>query len=147
MKIYLGTDHAGYDLKEQLKIFLTEELNFEVVDFGADSFDKNDDYPDFIKPVAEVVADSENLGIILGGSGQGEAIVANRTSGIRCAVYYGGPKEIITLSKEHNNANVLSLGARFLSIEDAKDSVKLWLETKFSEEERHVRRIAKIDNY
>jgi ribose 5-phosphate isomerase B len=148
MKIYIGTDHAGYDLKEQLKNFLTKEFNYEVVDFGANRFDENDDYPDFIRPVAQAVAnDVESLGIILGGSGQGEAIVANREKGVRAIVYYGGLREIIKLSREHNDANILSLGARFLSIDEAKEVVKLWLETKFSAKERHKRRIRKIDNY
>ncbi len=147
MKIYLGTDHAGYDLKEQLKKFLAEDLGHDVTDFGADSFNENDDYPDFIVPVAKAVAnDSDSFGIILGGSGQGEAMTANRERGVRAVVYYGGPIEIIKLSREHNNANILSLGARFLSIDDAKSVVKLWLDTPFSQKERHQRRIKKIDN-
>jgi len=148
MKIYLGTDHAGYDLKEKLKQFLIEGLGHDVVDFGADSFNENDDYPDFIVPVAKAVVDDiGSFGIILGGSGQGEAMSANREQGVRAAVYYGGPKKIITLSREHNDANILSLGARFLSEDDAKDAVKLWLETQFSGKDRHKRRIEKIDNY
>lgn len=147
MKIYLGTDHAGYELKEQLKQFLISELGYDVVDFGAESFDGEDDYPDFIKPVAKAVAnDGDSLGIVLGGSGQGEAITANRQQGVRAVVYYGGPIEIIKLSREHNNANILSLGARFVSFDDAKSVVKLWLDTPFSQKERHQRRIKKIDS-
>ena len=146
MKIYIGTDHAGYDLKEKLKQFLIEDLGHDVIDFGADSFDEGDDYPDFIVPVAKVVADDAgSFGIILGGSGQGEAMSANREHGVRAAVYYGGPKEIVTLSREHNNANILSLGARFVSLEEVKDVVKLWLGTEFSGNERHQRRIDKLD--
>jgi len=146
MKIYLGSDHAGYDLKEQLKKFLAEELDYEVTDFGAEVFDESDDYPDFIVPVAKAVANEKgSLGIILGGSGQGEAMVANRERGIRAAVYYGGPIEIITLSREHNDANILSLGARFLGVDNAKEAVKLWIETEFSCNQRHKRRIEKID--
>ena len=146
MKIYLGSDHAGYDLKEQLKKFLAEELDYEVTDFGAEVFDESDDYPDFIVPVAKAVANEKgSLGIILGGSGQGEAMVANRERGIRAAVYYGGPIEIITLSREHNDANILSLGARFLGVDNAKEVVKLWIETEFSCNQRHKRRIEKID--
>ena len=146
MIIYLGTDHAGFKLKESLKTYLAG-LGYEVEDFGAFEYDPNDDYPDFIRSVAEAVAKNpdEDRGIILGGSGQGEAMVANRFPGIRAAVFYGGPQDIIKLSREHNNANILSLGARFLSEEQAKQAVKLWLETSFSNEERHIRRIKKID--
>jgi len=146
MKIYIGTDHAGYDLKEKLVLFLKEELGHDVVDLGAEMFDVQDDYPDFIRPVAQAVAsDKESVGIILGGSGQGEAMVANRVHGVRATVYYGGPTEIITLSRAHNDANVLSLGARFISSEEAQEVVSLWLKTSFSGDERHMRRIDKID--
>jgi len=132
-------------LKEKLKQFLAEELSYEVIDYGANIFDENDDYPDFIRPVAEAVSiDNQSLGIILGGSGQGEAIVANRIPGVRAIVYYGGPTEIITLSREHNDANILSLGARFINDEDAKLVVKLWIDTEFSNLQRHKRRITKI---
>jgi ribose 5-phosphate isomerase B len=147
--IYLGADHAGFELKEKLKPFL-KDLGFEVEDFGNFIYDKQDDYPDFILPVARaVVSDPEqSRGIILGGTGQGEAMVANRIKGARAAVFYGFQGEsldIIRLSREHNNANVLALGARFLSEEQAKKVVKLWLETPFNGEERHKRRIKKID--
>ncbi|MEK7085195.1 MAG: RpiB/LacA/LacB family sugar-phosphate isomerase [Patescibacteria group bacterium] len=146
MKIYIGTDHAGFELKEALKKYLAE-IGHEVEDKGAFSLNLEDDYPDFIRPVAEAVAaDPENTrGIVLGGSGQGEAMVASRYKGVRAAVYYGGEREIIKLSREHNNANILSLGARFISAEEAKEAVKLWLDTPFSGEARHIRRIEKID--
>ncbi len=145
MKIYIGTDHAGYELKEGLKIYL-KDLGHDVEDKGAFEFDEQDDYPDFIFPVAKAVAgDVKSKGIILGGSGQGEAMAANRIKGIRAAIYYGGEEEIIKLSREHNNANILSLGARFLDLKEAKKAVKMWLETPFSDEERHTRRISKID--
>lgn len=146
MKIYLGTDHAGFALKEKLKKYLSEE-GYEVEDMGAHSHNDQDDYPDFIRPVARAVASDpeRSRGIVLGGSGQGEAMVANRIPNIRAAVYYGGDKEIIVLSREHNDANILSLGARFLTDEEAKSVVKLWLETPFPGEERHRRRIDKID--
>jgi ribose 5-phosphate isomerase B len=144
MKIYIGSDHAGYELKETLKKFLVE-LGHEVIDKGAFELNPEDDYPDFIRPVAEAVAsDPESRGIILGGSGQGEAMVANRVKGVRAAVYYGGDLEIVKLSREHNNANTLSLGARFISEEEAKKAVKLWLETPFAGG-RHQRRLEKID--
>lgn len=145
MKIILGSDHAGFELKENLQTFLTE-LGYQVLDMGNSNYEKEDDYPDFILPVArEVAQDLENTrGIVLGGSGQGEAMVANRVKGIRAAVYYGGSLEIIKLSREHNDANILSLGARFMSVAEAEKAVKLWLETPFSKEERHERRISKI---
>lgn len=146
MTIYLGTDHAGFELKEGIKKFL-EDKGYEVRDFGASSYDEKDDYPDFIHPVAKAITENpeDDLGIVLGGSGQGEAMICNRYKGVRAAVYYGGSKDIITLSKEHNNANVLSLGARFIDKEEALKIIELWLKTPFSKEERHERRIAKIE--
>ncbi|PIR69498.1 MAG: ribose-5-phosphate isomerase, partial [Candidatus Niyogibacteria bacterium CG10_big_fil_rev_8_21_14_0_10_46_36] len=141
----LATDHAGFALKEKLKAYL-QEGGHDVQDMGAHSLDDQDDYPDFIRPLAEAISkDPESRGIILGGSGQGEAMAANRVAGVRAAVYYGGDKEIVVLSREHNDANILSLGARFLSDEEAKSIVKLWLGTAFSGEVRHQRRIDKID--
>lgn len=147
MKIFLGSDHAGYELKEVLKKELAN-LGMEVFDKGASTLDSTDDYPDFIAPVAREVYNDpkESRGIILGGSGEGEAMMANRFPNVRAVVYYGGPKEIITLSREHNNANILSLGARFLSASEALEAVKLWLNTPFSNEERHLRRIEKIES-
>lgn len=144
MKIYLGTDHAGFELKEKLKPFLME-LGHEVEDLGAFAFDENDDYPDFISKVASTVSDeTDSRGIIFGKSGQGEAMVANRHAGIRSGVFYGGNLEIVKLLREHNNSNILSLGAGFISEEEAKEAVKIWLETPFSGDERHARRIAKF---
>ena len=144
--IYLGTDHAGFELKEKLKKYLIG-LNYQVEDLGNFVYDEQDDYPDFIRQVADaVVKDLENnRGIILGGSGQGEAMMANRIKNARAAVIYNYNEDIVRLSREHNDANILSLGARFLNEEEAKKIVKLWLETKFSNEERHKRRIKKID--
>lgn len=147
--IHIGGDHAGFDMKEEIIRFL-EQRHYEVVDHGAYELDPEDDYPDFILPVAIAVAeDPMSKGIILGGSGQGEAIVANRVTGIRAVVFYGEPvgsdESIIELSRQHNNANVLSLGARFLSDEEAIEAVDQWLDTAFSQEERHARRIQKID--
>lgn len=145
MKIHIGTDHAGFHLKELLKSWLMEQ-GHEVVDHGAKEANTDDDYPDFIAPVAEEVSnDLKSRGVILGGSGQGEAIVANRFPKVRAALYYGGPEQIITLAREHNDANVLSLGARLLSFEDAKRAVSLFLITPFSAQTRHARRIAKIE--
>lgn len=146
MKIYLGGDHAGFELKKKLIAFIKDELHFDAIDEGPHEYNEGDDYPDFVSLVAKSVqSDTESLGIVLGASGQGEAMCANRFKGVRATVYYGGNLEIIKLSREHNNANILSLGARFLSEEEAKEAVRLWLETKFLEDERHVRRINKLD--
>lgn len=144
--IYLASDHRGYNLKEKIKGWFSE-WGHKYEDMGAFEYDKDDDYPDFISKVAEKVsADSDNSkGIILGGSGQGEAMVANRYADVRAAVYYGLNEEIIKLSREHNDANVLSLGASFLEEEEAKKTIRLWLETPFSGDERHKRRIQKIE--
>ena len=148
MKIFLGADHAGFELKEVLKKYLRDELGYEVSDEGAFALDPNDDYPDFVKIVAKRVASDpeQSRGVILGGSGQGEAIAANRFRHIRAAVYYEDNLDIIKLSREHNDANVLSLGARFLTTTQAKRAVKLWFETLASSDDRHIRRIKKIDN-
>lgn len=145
MQIFIASDHAGFELKEKLKVFLTK-LGYEVEDKGAFELNPEDDYPDFIYLVAKEIAQNpESRGIILGGSGQGEAICANKFKSVRAAVFYGGDKEIISLSREHNDANVLSLGARFLNEEEAKEAVKLWLETPFSKDERHIRRIKMLE--
>lgn len=146
MKIYLGTDHAGFELKEKIKSYLKSK-GLTVEDQGAYTLDPNDDYTDYVKIVAKMVqSDPESVGIILGGSGQGEAIAANRYVGIRASVYYGGPKEIIKLSREHNDSNILSLGARFIKFEEATEVIDLWLATPFSNDERHARRIREIED-
>ena len=144
-KIFIASDHAGFELKNALNAFLLSE-GYDVEDCGPAVFDPQDDYPDYIVPCAQKVAQNmDSVGIVVGLSGQGEAIAANRVLGVRAAVYYGGPQEILTLSRQHNNANVLSLGAKFVTTEEAKDAVLLWLSTDFSADERHVRRIGKID--
>lgn len=147
MKIYIASDHAGFEIKNKIMDYLVG-LGLEVSDEGAFEYNEQDDYPDFISKVAQKVSENptENKGIVLGGSGQGEAIVANRFKNIRATVYYGGNKEIIKLSREHNDANILCLGARFLDENEVTEIVDLWLKTEFSGEERHKRRIQKIDN-
>jgi len=160
MKIFIASDHAGFELKEKLRMWLVSSSH-EVKDFGAFACNETDDYPDFIKPLAlELSQNSENIkGIILGYSGQGEAMVANRFKGVRAMVLYSSAvalaKEgnfsinIVKLAREHNNANVLSLGARFISFDEAKVAINIFLETNFSSEgenTRHLRRIKKIDN-
>lgn len=144
MKVYLATDHAGFELKEKIREYL-QRMGFEVKDFGAHSLDPEDDYPDFISKAAEAVSkDPQSRAVILGGSGQGEAIVANKFPGVRAAVYYGNVEQMPSLTRAHNDSNILSLGARFLKEEEAIAAVKLFLETPFTNEERHVRRIEKI---
>ncbi|PIQ68207.1 MAG: ribose-5-phosphate isomerase [Candidatus Taylorbacteria bacterium CG11_big_fil_rev_8_21_14_0_20_46_11] len=145
MRIYFSGDHAGYKLREELIGYVTG-LGHEVIDMGPDHYDPQDDYTDFVFPMARKVAeDAESRGIICAGSGEGEAIVANRVKGVRASVYYGGDLNVIKAIREHNDSTILSLGARFLSLKEAKTAVKLWLETPFSGEERHIRRINKID--
>jgi len=162
MKIYIGTDHTGFELKEKLKAYLSVlGLGYEVIDKGAFELNTEDDYPDFVTPVAEEVAkDKESFGIILGGTGQGEAMCANKTKGVRALVFYGeklpidkvdikGDEsndsfEIIKLAREHNDANIISISTRFVTEDEAKFAIELFLKTKFSEEERHIRRINKF---
>ena len=141
LKIAIGTDHAGYELKEILKRHL-EDHGHEVDDFGTDS-SESVDYPDFIRPAAESVASGENdLGIVLGGSGNGEAIVANKVAGIRCGLCWN--EVSARLTKEHNNANVISLGARMVTPELAKTIVDTWIAAEY-EGGRHQARIDKIE--
>jgi len=143
-KIFLASDHAGYEMKEALAPFLTER-GFDVEDLGPATLDANDDYPDYLMKLGREVADHRgSFGIGIGGSGQGEAMAANRSPGARAAVYYGGSDEILKLSREHNDANILSIGARFVSIEEAKNAVALWIGTPFPGDERHIRRIKKL---
>jgi ribose 5-phosphate isomerase B len=158
MKIFIASDHAGFELKKAI----IEDITFSgstVVDCGAYELDIDDDYPMIIQKAAQAVSEAEGVridggvdytdgevrGIVIGGSGQGEAIVANKFPHIRAVVYYGGVQEIISLSREHNDANILSLGARFISESEAIMAVRLWLGTQFSQEERHVRRIEQIE--
>jgi ribose 5-phosphate isomerase B len=145
-QIYLATDHAGFALKEELFAYLKNK-GHDVIDCGATALNQNDDYPDFIKLAAKAVSEQPDTrcAIVLGGSGTGEAIVANRFPHVRCVVYNGGPREIITLSREHNDANVLSFGARFVNTDTAIAVVEQWLSTAFSHDQRHKRRIAKIE--
>lgn len=146
--VYMASDHAGFHLKEELKKHIEENLGYSVKDFGARKFDKQDDYPDFISALALEIYNKKGKvkGIILGGSGQGEAIVANRHSYVRAGVVACSNPELVKLLREHNDANVLSLGARFINLNFAKQAVELFLNTPFSQEERHIRRINKIDS-
>ncbi len=141
MKIGIGSDHAGYRYKEEIKKLL-KKLGHEVQDFGTNS-EMTVDYPAFIRPVAEAVAAGEaERGIVLGGSGNGEAIVANRVRGVRCALCWN--EESARLARQHNDANMISLGQRMMPLESALEIVRIWLDTPF-EGGRHVRRIQMID--
>ena len=146
MKIYFAGDHAGFELKKDLMEYV-KGFGYEVEDLGPFTYDVNDDYPDFVIPLAKRIAsEPDSRGVITAGSGQGEVMAANRIRGVRAAVYYGGRTDIVKVAREHNNANILSIGARFCTEEQAKEAVKLWLETPFSGDERHVRRLQKIDS-
>jgi ribose 5-phosphate isomerase B len=156
MKVLFASDHAGFALKEIL-IAYVQGLGYETKDLGATVYEESDDYSDYISQAAELVSNNPTklCAVVLGGSGQGEAMVANRFPHVRATVFYGEPRpkdghavpDVISLSREHNDANVLSLGARFLSAEEAQQAIKKWLETTFLGDERHVRRIKKIDSY
>jgi ribose 5-phosphate isomerase B len=148
MKIYLATDHAGFSLKEEVKKYLEEKGN-EVYDCGALTLEAGDDYPAYMAKAAESVHKDSmhdpSVAIIFGGSGQGEAIVANRYRHVRAIVYAGGNLELVKLGREHNDANVLSIGARFATGTEAVQAINLFLDTPFSHEERHADRIIQIE--
>ena len=147
MKILLASDHAGFELKNKIFSYLKEE-KFTVEDMGAHVYDKNDDYPKIMLPVAmRVIKDLDNTkAIIFGKSGNGEAIIVNRIPGIRATVYHGKNLDIVRLSREHNDANILSIGAHFVDEEEAVQAIRLWLSTPFSNDKRHIRRNEMLDN-
>jgi len=160
MKIYLAGDHAGFRLKSALSAQLLL-LGHEVVDLGPATLNTEDDYPDFVKPLAKRLAKEKMaVGIVCAGSGQGEAMCANRVKGVRAAVFYGKMRAVealdaegghsedgfdpIRLARKHNDANMLSIGSRFVSPEDAHAAARIFLETTFSGDARHVRRLKKF---
>lgn len=146
--IYLGSDHAGFDLKEEIKSYL-EESGHNVFDCGALEKIEGDDYPEIMARVARNVAEdaqkSPSVAIIFGGSGVGEAIVVNRFRHVRAVTYAGGPLDVIKKSREDNDTNVLSIGARFVTTNEAKQAIKIFLDTSFSHLERHADRVIQID--
>ncbi len=145
MRVHISTDHAAFDLKNFLVESLTAE-GHEVIDHGAHEFDGQDDYPDFIIPGAQAVADDPgSLGIALGGSGNGENIASNKVPGIRCALAWN--IEIAQLARQHNDANVIAIGGRQHEKEFALEMVQAFLSTPFSGDERHRRRIDKLSAY
>jgi ribose 5-phosphate isomerase B len=161
MKIALATDHAGFEQMKALREYL-EERGHECLYFGPEKLRPSDDYPPYIFKAAEAVASGIcERGIVMGGSGQGEAMAANRIKGVRCAVFYGpavarrpvdaegdisrDPYEILKLERQHNDSNLLSLAARFLSLKEMEHAVELWIKTPFGGQERHRRRIEQLD--
>ena len=145
MRVHIATDHAGFELKEHL-VKVLRDTGYEVIDHGATTYDPNDDYPPMCIEAAEgVVSDPGSLGVVIGGSGNGEQMAANLVKGARAALVWN--EDIAVLAREHNNANVIAVGARQHSKEDATRFVLTFLETPFSEDERHKRRIAVMDAY
>jgi ribose 5-phosphate isomerase B len=145
MRVHLGSDHAGLELKEHLLNWLADH-GYEAVDHGPFVYDPQDDYPVFCLRAAEAAADEEgSLGVVIGGSGNGEAIAANKVKGVRCALAWS--EETAVLARQHNNANVVSVGGRMHTVEDMTHFVEVFLETEFSGDERHVRRIGMLADY
>jgi len=149
MRVHLGSDHAGLELKDHLMTWLVDN-GYEPVDHGPFVYDALDDYPCFCLRAAEGVAGDRaegqlSLGVVIGGSGNGEQIAANKVEGIRCALAWSG--ETAALAREHNDANVVSIGGRMHSVEDMTRFVEVFLTTPFSEDERHVRRIGQVSTY
>ena len=145
--ILIASDHAGFELKKVLYEYLKGK-GYSIVDYGPHEFDPEDDYPDYVVPLAQEISQNtsnKNKGIVIGASGQGEAIAANKVKRVYAVLYYGGPLDIVELSRRHNHANVLSLGARFMDFEIAKKAIDIWLNTSF-EGGRHARRVEKIEN-
>jgi ribose 5-phosphate isomerase B len=145
MRVHIGSDHAGFELKNYLIAVLTED-GHELVDHGPDAYDAEDDYPVFCIPTAEaVVADPRSLAIVIGGSGNGEQIAANKVVGTRAALAYS--LDTARLGREHNDANVISIGARMHTQDEALEMVRLFLATPFSGDPRHARRIELLADY
>jgi ribose 5-phosphate isomerase B len=145
MRVYLGSDHAGYELKDHLVHWLKDH-RYEPVDVGPHAYDPADDYPPYVlRAAARTAADPGALGVVIGGSGNGEAIAANKVDGVRCALAWS--EETARLGREHNDANVLSIGARMHTLDEATSFVAVFLATPYSGEERHSRRIAMLSAY
>jgi ribose 5-phosphate isomerase B len=145
MRVYLGSDHAGFDLKNHLVQWLTDN-GHEPVDCGPQVYDAVDDYPPYcLRAAARTVADEGALGIVIGGSGNGEQIAANKVKGVRAALAWS--EETASLGRQHNNANVVAVGARMHSTQEATKFVEVFLSTPFSGDERHIRRIDMLSAY
>ena len=145
MRLHIGSDHAGLELKNELLAHLVNN-GHDVTDHGPYEYDALDDYPDFCIPAAQAVAkDATSLGIVIGGSGNGEQIAANKVKGIRAVLAWS--LETAKLGKEHNNANVVSIGGRMHSIDQCKEIIDAFIATPFSNDERHIRRINKMSKF
>jgi ribose 5-phosphate isomerase B len=145
VRVYLGSDHAGFELKGRLIEWL-KQAGHEAVDCGPEQYEYDDDYPPYVMRAANsAVSDPGSLGIVIGGSGNGEQIAANKIPGVRAALAFSD--ETASLARLHNDANVLSLGARMYSVEDALGFAKVFVETDFSREPRHIRRLSMITDY
>ncbi len=148
-KIYLASDHAGFEMKNSLKRYLVQNYNFNILDLGATDYDELDDYPDYIHKAAQnlqkdTVKDLGSIAFVFGGSGEGESMVMNRYKSIRCTTYYGGNIDIIKLGREHNDANSISFGSRFIDTDECKKAVEIFLSTTFLGD-RHEHRVKSID--
>jgi len=142
-KIYIAGDHAGYYDKEKIKAFL-EKKGFSIIDFGPSSYNKKDDYPDFVIPLAKKLSKTRNAGgIIIAGSGVGEAIASNKIKNIRAFAFHGDNTKIVKTSREHDDTNVLAMGSRLVSLPIMKRAIDVWLKTPFKKG-RHKRRLNKI---
>jgi len=142
-KLYIGGDHAGFKLKEKLRPWL--EKKYEVEDVGPLKYNKLDDYPDYVIPLARKVTRNKNCrGIVIAGSGQGEAIVANKVKGIKAGLYHGGNLKIVNTARSHDNINILCFGSRFVTEKEAKRAIDIFLKTPF-EKGRHARRLKKVE--
>jgi ribose 5-phosphate isomerase B len=145
MRVHIGGDHAAYELQRALVAWLGEQ-GHDVVDHGAKEYDDLDDYPVFVLRAAEgVAAEPDSLGVVLGGSGNGEQMAANKVKGVRAALCYNA--ELAQLARQHNNAQIISIGGRFSTVDEAKEMVQVFLATPFSGAERHQRRIDMVDDY
>lgn len=144
--VYIASDHAGYELKENILTHFKDHNLYEFINMGPFIYNEDDDYPQTLAALCQkCTSEKTSFGIVIGGSGTGEAIVVNKYPHTRCALWYGGNTDIIKLSRSHNDSNVLSLGARFISADEAYDAVSLFLETPFSNEPRHQRRVAQVN--
>ena len=142
-KIYLSGDHAGFKLKEKLKPWI-EKKGYRIMDFGPLKYNPKDDYPDFVIPMAKKLTKDKNAaGIIVAGSGQGEAIAKNKVKGIRAGLYHGGSLKIVNTGRAHDNTNILCFGSRFVTEAEAKKAINMFLKTKF-DGGRHTRRLKKV---
>ena len=144
--IYLAGDHAGFELKKKIEEYLTKK-KIKWIDLGPLEYNPKDDYPDFVMPLAKIISKKKNsVGIVIAGSGQGEAIEINKIKGVRAALYHGGSSRIVKTGREHDNTNILCFGSRFVKESEAKKAINIFLKTRFAKG-RHERRVKKVGKY